>query len=444
MNQKSSIKTGTTNYTSIIIISITISVLILYYILTVVTQKTPEKQVIEIFYADNISATHQKVIDNFNRKHSGAIKVTPIDLPFWKFSTNERKELLTRALRSKSERIDIFAVDLIWASRFAKWCEPIELLSPQNDYKEFLNYSLESCIVDGKLYALPLYVDISIMYYREDLLSKIPDSEKVISKLKNSISWEEFIELAKYFDKEKNPFYLFPADDYEGLICSYFELILGQDINFFDNPAFDINSETPKKSLQLLVDLVNKYSVSPQIVSQYREQKCYEYFLTYNGVFLRGWPSFVKDNKNMMHDYNIEQYVKKAPLPHFNGKRTGSVFGGWNLMISQYSQHKEEAFKFLQYLTSEEAQEIMHNEGGYLPVLSVFYEDSIYLNKYPELTYMKKLLDNGMHRPFLKDYTRISDIISYYVHRAITKEVSVDEALIQADKMIKANKVIIR
>jgi multiple sugar transport system substrate-binding protein len=32
--------------------------------------------------------------------------------PFQKFSTNERKELLTRSLRSKSDRIDIFSVDL--------------------------------------------------------------------------------------------------------------------------------------------------------------------------------------------------------------------------------------------------------------------------------------------------------------------------------------------
>src|SRR5512140_3173445 len=74
-----------------------------------------------VYFADNISKAHRVIIAEFNKRHAGSIEVVPVDLPFDKFSTNERKELLARSLRSKSDKIDIFAVDLIWVPRFARW-----------------------------------------------------------------------------------------------------------------------------------------------------------------------------------------------------------------------------------------------------------------------------------------------------------------------------------
>jgi multiple sugar transport system substrate-binding protein len=85
-----------------------------------------ESKLVIIKYADNISPAHQTVVDNFNLEYNGRIKVETINLPFTKFSTNERKELLTRSLRSKSDKLDLFAIDLIWSARFAKWAESLD------------------------------------------------------------------------------------------------------------------------------------------------------------------------------------------------------------------------------------------------------------------------------------------------------------------------------
>ena len=85
-----------------------------------------ESQLVIIKYADNISPAHQTVVNNFNKEYEGRIKVETINLPFTKFSTNERKELLTRSLRSKSDKLDLFAIDLIWSARFAKWAESLD------------------------------------------------------------------------------------------------------------------------------------------------------------------------------------------------------------------------------------------------------------------------------------------------------------------------------
>ncbi len=70
------------------------------------------------------------------KNYKGKIKVEAINLPFIKFSTNERKELLTRSLRSKSDKLDVFTIDLIWSSRFAKWAEPLDkYITPEDTLK---------------------------------------------------------------------------------------------------------------------------------------------------------------------------------------------------------------------------------------------------------------------------------------------------------------------
>ena len=56
----------------------------------------PDRVVTTIHYVSHISDAHQKAINNFNEKYEGRIRIEAINLPFEKFSTNERKELLVR------------------------------------------------------------------------------------------------------------------------------------------------------------------------------------------------------------------------------------------------------------------------------------------------------------------------------------------------------------
>ena len=42
----------------------------------------------------------------------------------------------------------------------------------------------------------------------------------------------------------------------------------------------------------------------------------------------------------------------------------------------------------------------------------------------------------GVHRPYMVEYTRISDIITHYIQLAIKKEIGAKEALQKATEMI--------
>ena len=125
-------------YIAVLSVVILFTVIVLYLLYTSNSLLEENDNIVTLHFADNITDAHQKTIDRFNKKYEGQIKVVAVDLPFEKFSTNERKELLARALRSKSDKLDIFAVDYIWARRFAKWTLRIDELLSSEEINEFI------------------------------------------------------------------------------------------------------------------------------------------------------------------------------------------------------------------------------------------------------------------------------------------------------------------
>lgn len=397
----------------------------------------------KIYFVDNISDGHKIVIEKFNKKYAGKIKVVPIDLPFEKFSTNERKELLIRYLRGKSDRIDIFSVDQIWTQRFAKFVEPLGSYFPVNKREQYLEAAIESCYYGNKLVALPLYFDISVMYYNDKILRSFQNYEAIKKDLDNFITWEKLIALGNKIKQPKNSFYLFAAADFEGLMCSFVELLNSQNNEMIKGDSVKLTTTAAIKSLQLLVDLINKYNLTPAEVTGYREPDAYNHFITNNGFFLRGWPSFYKWYETNKKETNPEEIYKLAPLPHFAGSKPLSVIGGWNLMISAASKKKWAALEFLKFVNEYESQLILYKHGGFLPVVKSFY-DSADSSSDSKISFYKKIVKTYTNRPYSENYTRYSDIIAHYLNLALKRELSVSDALSKAEQVINSKQIFIK
>lgn len=425
-------------YTTIAISVLLISALVALFFSTI--DLAPKKSITTIYYVDHISKAHQLVIDLFNKKFEGRIHVEAINLPFNKFSTNERKELLARYLRSKSDRIDIFAVDQIWVPRFAKWGINLERYFPPREQQQYLARALESCRDNDSLVAIPLYLDISLLMARKDLLLKNKNGEKWLKELENTITWERFIQLKKELNIP-NPFYIYQADEYEGLMCILMELVVSQGGSILKNDSLYIrNNRELKKSIQLLADLVNKDGMSPAEVLSFKENESFRYFISNNGMFVRAWPTFSGNDENIFPGYNaLKPKLVCLPNPYFEGGRQVAVFGGWNLMISKNSRKAAESAAFLRFVVSPEAQKVFYENGLFLPVVSSIYSDTVYLKKYPELSFFSDYIQRGIHRPFLKEYTRISDILVHYVKAAISKQITVDQAIEETARKLESN-----
>ncbi len=397
----------------------------------------------EIYFADRMTAAHKILIDEYNKLHKGKIKVIPIDFPNEDFSTNERKEVLARSLRGRGDGIDVFAVDIIWVQRFAKWCEPLDKYFTEKEKNSFVNEALQSCYYKGKMVAAPLDMVLSMMYYRKDLLEKLPRGAQIIKKIQDNITWNDFIKL-KLSIGSPDPFFTFPGADYEGLVCNYMQLLLSLKPDYFETDGFNFETPDARRSLTLLVDLVNRNDLSPKDVTQFTEITSYKYFIQHNGYFLWGWTSFDKDFQDYPVYMNRQSSLSKALLPHFRGGMPSSLLGGWDVMISKFSDKKKEAADFIKFLLMKKSQETFFQVSAYDPVIKSFYEDPAYIKKYPEIAIYKRLLRNSVHRPANVEYTKYSKIMSYYFNKAIGKEISVTEALKKCTNAIKMDKLILQ
>jgi len=406
--------------------------------------KDDSSPITKIYFADNISTAHQGLIDRFNKEYAGQIEVVPIHLPFSKFSTNERKELLARSLRSKSNRIDVFAVDLIWVPRFARWSFPLDSYFSEKKLDQLIKPAIKSCYYDDNLFAVPFYIDVSLMYYRKDIIQSLADGVEVEKKIKRSISWEQFINLSHRFRDKENNFYLFAADSYEGLICSFVEGLANQNSQLYDNNTIQLNTPESYKTLQHLVDLVHKYKATPPVVTEYDEFQCYKYALKNNSVFFRGWPGLLTHYDPEEFELDSFESIDIAPLPHFGNSKPAMVFGGWNLMISKFSTKIDGAIKFIDFIMREENQKIFFELGGYLPTLDKIYNDTTYLSQNPELRFYNELFQYGVHRPHLVNYTKISDELSQFLNAAIKKQLTVKEALEKASEKINKQQSVVK
>ena len=398
-------------------------------------------EVKEIYFAERVTAAHAELIEKFNKEYEGRIKIIPIDFPNFDFSTNERKELLARSLRGRGDGIDLFAVDVVWVKRFAKWCEKLDKYFSKEEVSRLVDAALASCYNDDELVAVPLDFVQGLVYYREDLINEMDNSQAIKKKLEDQITWEEFFELKKEC-KSEGPFYIYPAADYEGLICIYIEQLLSIRPDYFEKYGFNLNRPEAEKALQLLVDLVNKYDITPPIVTRFTEIPSYEYFIKHDGLFIRGWPTYDKDFIDNPFDIEKEHHLRRMPVPHFKNSKPASLIGGWNLMISKFSDKKEEAVEFIRFLLREESQEVFYEKAGHFPVIKEFYENPKYAKKYDELNQYKKLMEISVHRPAHAEYTKYSEVMSHFFERAILQEISVKEALSRATKSINSDKIV--
>jgi len=70
-------------------------------------------------------------------------------------------------------------------------------------------------------------------------------------------------------------------------------------------------------------------------------------------------------------------------LPVGDSGKSAATLGGWNLGVSKYSNHPEEAAKLAMFLAGEEVQKMRAVEGSFNPTIKSLYEDEDVLEAVP-------------------------------------------------------------
>jgi multiple sugar transport system substrate-binding protein len=243
---------------------------------------------------------------------------------------------------------DLFAADIVYAPNWASQ-GLFQDITPQIDgleYKDTLNAGhLAAGTVDGKEHVLPFVLDLSMLFWNKELFKEAGlDPEKAPANL------EEFADAAKAIQALNKP------DTYgtaTGLNCggclvfTWFPSVWadGEEVLSEDGAESLLASDTAKEVYSTWKDLYDSGAVLPSSVDEAGP--------TWTAGFTEGKVGLQFYPATLLSSTPFEAGVSGIPGPE-GGQST--FVGGDGIGISKDSEKSAQAWNFLEWLTSEDAQ----------------------------------------------------------------------------------------
>ena len=251
------------------------------------------------------------------------------------------------------------------------------------DYKEagIPENVMESAMIDGKIYGIPLNTFTSVLVYNKDIFDAAGVEYPPSDYEDKTWTWDKMIEMAKQLTsgEEGNKTY--------GLLWNWSGTTPGQDPQYFgldmfnmsdDNPAFakSGNMADPAiiESYQKIVDLafVDGISPSPAIQQAMAGTNDAE-------PFLSGRIAMEVDGSWILNGLNEMPFrAGVAAIPIGGDENIRDVLYTDPYVILKGSKHPEEAFEFIKFMASKEMQEQMIEDSEGNPPASTLALDKYY------------------------------------------------------------------
>ncbi len=355
----------------------------------------------------------------FNKANPG-ITVKLVEFPE---SADEQRNQFVQRQEAKAADCDVFYSDVIWTAEFAqqKWLyDMTPYVESRQD--EFIPSTLATITYQDKQWGVPHKTNAGFLYYRTDQVDKAPKT------------WQEVYDVAG-----KNDGIAYQGASYEGLTVNFLELAFaaGGKVLSDDGSKAEIDSPENVKALKFMVDGI-KSGAAPKAVTTYMEEPARRAFESGQATFMRNWP----------YCYALAQKAPKTkgkfavvPYPAFEGAGNAGVLGGANLVISTFSKNPGASLKFIDYMTHPERQSEDIVKFSDASPLKAVYEDPAVKKAQPFSDELKSAVEQAKTRPVSPVYSQVSAAIYKNVNKALSGNVSPEEALKKAqsdmDKALK-------
>lgn len=372
---------------------------------------------------------NQEILALFNKQYPN-ITVEFIDLPT---NSNEQFQTISTSLQSHDSSVDIICMDCTWPQAFisAGWLSPLDDVMTEEDYAMHYENSLEIGRYNDHQYTMPTFINSGLLFYRKDLLEKynyeVPET------------WDELTEIAKDImskEPEITAGYASAWKQYEGLVCCAMEFIWaeGGDVLDADGNVI-INSPEVETALTRMYDMIYTDKIADTGINGYMWTDARSLFYSGNCLFIRDWPTVItgaEDSENS----NVVGKVGFAELPKGAGNVSYNAMGGWQVGVSVYSEHQEEAKCFAKFFSGYEAQKVRAKIAE-LPSIPSVLEDPDVVAAVPYLPEMVEIGENTKSRPRTAYYEEFSAVMQKGVGSILTNVMDVPTAIAEMEKGIK-------
>lgn len=383
-------------------------------LLSVALWAKPAPEPVSILMPAPFADATAELVETFNREHPGiALSVTRGPL-----ETEAVSDLAISSLLLGNSPYDVLLMDVTWTPKYAKagWLEPLEAWLGADALEDLAPGAELGNAFDGHLWRFPLVADMGLLFWRTDLMEAPPRTPAELEAISQSLQQEGRVRWG----------YVWEGRQYEGLSCTYLEVLRGFGGRWLRDGSPDLNSNAAIAASQWLRHLVD-VGITPPAVANMAEPEALQTFETGDAAFMRNWPyawaELNRDGSLLAGKVGITTMVSEPQEPHV------ATQGSWGLSVLSSSQHKQAAVEALQFLTSTAAQKQLNLNWGYTPTRLSVFEDPELIRANPVLPELKAALAAAVLRPVTPIYAQLSDLLYREVNTVITGEVDAAPAM---------------
>ena len=346
---------------------------------------------------------------------------------------NQRHQLYVQWLNARVGNPSILQLDVVWTPEFAAagWVLPLDPYGPPRT--EFFPATVIANTWAGKLYALPWFADVGLLYRRTDLVPNEPKSlEEMVAQAQAAMA------------KRGGPRYGIVSQGarYEGLITGFVEYLGAFGGRIIDDKGeVVVNRPEAVRALEFMRDELYKTHVAPLDVLTWHEEEARFAFQNGNAAFMRNWPYPVAamsdtSQSKVAGKFTVSPMPASATVP--NGHSTAAL-GGAQLAINAYTDHPAAAYKLIAYLTAPDQMLERAQVVSQYPTRPALYSDPRMRGTIGiPLENARRAIESATPRPVTPIYTELSEILQIELHRALVRQVEPQEALNSAAARINA------
>ncbi len=337
---------------------------------------------------------------------------------------SQRHQLYVQWLNARVGNPSILQLDVVWTPEFAAagWVLPLDRYGPSRS--EFFPATITANTWAGKLYALPWFADVGLLYRRTDLVSREPKSlEELVTNAQAAMS------------RRGGPRYgiVFQGARYEGLITGFVEYLGAFGGRIIDDKGeVVVNRPEAVRALEFMRDELYRWHVAPLDALTWHEEEARFAFQNGNAVFMRNWPYPVAAMSDTAQSRVAGKFAV-SPIPASSAAPNGhstAALGGAQLAINAYTEFPDAAYKLIAYLTAPEQMLERAQAVGQYPTRSALYDDARLRSAIAiPLENARRAIESATPRPVTPIYTELSEILQIELHRALVRQVEPREAL---------------
>ena len=322
---------------------------------------------------------------------------------------------------------DVVLFDVIWPAEFAANNVLVDVSSRITDEmnKGVLPGAWTTVKDQDKFYGMPWILDTKYLYYNKAMLDK--------AGIKTPpVSWQQVMDDAKVLKDKgivKYPL-VWSWSQAEALVCDYTTLVSGFGGSFYQNGKLDFSTPASLKAVTLMKTSLDQ-GLSNPASREYLEEDVRKAFSNGDAAFALNW-TYMYNMANDPKQSKVAGDVGIVPAPGDTPDKPGAVNGSMGLGIAKASQHSEEAWQYIHYLTSQPVQDKYAKLS--LPVWKASYQDpAVAKGQESLIAAADKSLNVMLSRPETADYSRLSNTLQQQLQSVLQGKATPDVALKAVD-----------